>query len=367
MDLSKIRILVLDNDAANAQSIYKILQTAGYQMSLALNEEDAIALTEQKIFNLIIRGFDADRMNARAFMVKIKTLSPDTQFVLVGKGGNIRLAVDSIHHGAFDYLSKPVNPAQLAESVKKALEHQSIVAEDQQIRLRLHRQSDPNIFVGVSAGMESINRLIREIAPTDVTVLIQGESGTGKEIVARAIHEKSRRSGGPFTAVNCAALPDSLIESELFGHVKGAFTGAVADRLGRFQLSQGGTLFLDEISDLSAKGQGDLLRVLEDGMFRPIGSPKMLRTNTRLIAATNRNLEEACVAGRFRRGFILPGQHRPHRPAAFAGTRGRHPAFGGDFYPAFLRQAPTSGQKSRQGGDRPPAKLGVAGKRPAVA
>ena len=300
MDLSKIRILVLDNDAANAQSIYKILQTAGYQMSLALNEEDAIALTEQKIFNLIIRGFDADRMNARAFMVKIKTLSPDTQFVLVGKGGNIRLAVDSIHHGAFDYLSKPVNPAQLAESVKKALEHQSIVAEDQQIRLRLHRQSDPNIFVGVSAGMESINRLIREIAPTDVTVLIQGESGTGKEIVARAIHEKSRRSGGPFTAVNCAALPDSLIESELFGHVKGAFTGAVADRLGRFQLSQGGTLFLDEISDLSAKGQGDLLRVLEDGMFRPIGSPKMLRTNTRLIAATNRNLEEACVAGRFR-------------------------------------------------------------------
>jgi len=300
VDLSKIRILVLDNDAANAQSIYKILQTAGYQMSLALNEEDAIALTEQKIFNLIIRGFDADRMNARAFMVKIKTLSPDTQFVLVGKGGNIRLAVDSIHHGAFDYLSKPVNPAQLAESVKKALEHQSIVAEDQQIRLRLHRQSDPNIFVGVSAGMESINRLIREIAPTDVTVLIQGESGTGKEIVARAIHEKSRRSGGPFTAVNCAALPDSLIESELFGHVKGAFTGAVADRLGRFQLSQGGTLFLDEISDLSAKGQGDLLRVLEDGMFRPIGSPKMLRTNTRLIAATNRNLEEACVAGRFR-------------------------------------------------------------------
>ena len=305
MDLSKIRILVLDNDAANAQSIYKILQTAGYQMSLALNEEDAIALTEQKIFNLIIRGFDADRMNARAFMVKIKTLSPDTQFVLVGKGGNIRLAVDSIHHGAFDYLSKPVNPAQLAESVKKALEHQSIVAEDQQIRLRLHRQSDPNIFVGVSAGMESINRLIREIAPTDVTVLIQGESGTGKEIVARAIHEKSRRSGGPFTAVNCAALPDSLIESELFGHVKGAFTGAVADRLGRFQLSQGGTLFLDEISDLSAKGQGDLLRVLEDGMFRPIGSPKMLRTNTRLIAATNRNLEEACVAGRFREDLFF--------------------------------------------------------------
>jgi len=305
VDLSKIRILVLDNDAANAQSIYKILQTAGYQMSLALNEEDAIALTEQKIFNLIIRGFDADRMNARAFMVKIKTLSPDTQFVLVGKGGNIRLAVDSIHHGAFDYLSKPVNPAQLAESVKKALEHQSIVAEDQQIRLRLHRQSDPNIFVGVSAGMESINRLIREIAPTDVTVLIQGESGTGKEIVARAIHEKSRRSGGPFTAVNCAALPDSLIESELFGHVKGAFTGAVADRLGRFQLSQGGTLFLDEISDLSAKGQGDLLRVLEDGMFRPIGSPKMLRTNTRLIAATNRNLEEACVAGRFREDLFF--------------------------------------------------------------
>ncbi len=148
--------------------------------------------------------------------------------------------------------------------------------------------------------MREIHQLLGEIAPTDVTVVIQGESGTGKEVIARAIHEKSRRQNGPFIAVNCAALADSLIESEFFGHVKGAFTGAINDRLGRFQLAQGGTLFLDEIGDLSPKGQGDLLRVIEDGIFRPIGSPKLVRANARIIAAANKDLEKLSAEGRFR-------------------------------------------------------------------
>jgi transcriptional regulator with PAS, ATPase and Fis domain len=148
--------------------------------------------------------------------------------------------------------------------------------------------------------MHAIHLLVEEIAATDVTVVIQGESGTGKEVIARTIHERSHRNRGPFIAVNCAALTDSLIESEFFGHVKGAFTGAVKDRFGRFQLAQGGTLFLDEIADLSPKGQGDLLRVIEDGLFRPIGSPKLVRADVRIIAAANKNLELLAAEGRFR-------------------------------------------------------------------
>ena len=186
------------------------------------------------------------------------------------------------------------------ESVRKALDYQALVAEDQRITARLHRREDPNIFAGESRAIREINGLIRQIAPTDVTVLIEGESGTGKEIVARAIHGRSRRNARPFIAVNCAALPDNLVESEFFGHVRGAFTGAISDRKGRFQLAHQGTLFLDEVGDLSPKGQGDLLRVLEDGIFRPVGSQKVEHADARIIAATNKPLEEASMNGRFR-------------------------------------------------------------------
>nr|WP_272941127.1 sigma-54 dependent transcriptional regulator [Chthoniobacter flavus] len=208
--------------------------------------------------------------------------------------------MDAIRKGAFDYLSKPIKADQLIESVRKALEHQALVAEDQRLKLRLRRRSEPDIFAGKSAAMQEINRLIQQISPTDVTVLIEGESGTGKEIVARAIHEKSRRNARPFIAVNCAALPDNLIEAELFGHTRGAFTGAISDRPGRFQLAHGGTLFLDEIGDLSSKGQGDLLRVLEDGIFRPVGSHKIERADARIVAASNKNLEAEGINGKFR-------------------------------------------------------------------
>jgi DNA-binding NtrC family response regulator len=209
-------------------------------------------------------------------------------------------AVRATEQGAFDYLAKPLNPAQLIESVAKALDYQALVAEDQQLKQRLRRSSEPDIFAGNSAAVHDISALIRQIAGTIVTVLIEGESGTGKEVVARAIHEQSRRRTQPFIAVNCAALPDSLIEAELFGHTRGAFTGAISDRKGRFQLAQGGTLFLDEIGDLSRKGQGDLLRVLEDGMIRPVGSPVTERVDVRLIAATNKELEAESLTGRFR-------------------------------------------------------------------
>ena len=301
MDPARIHILVLDRDPVSARSIRDILARIGYQVSVASHESDALHLASGELFNLVVKSCDAKRIDAVALMEKVRGIAPDTQFIFVSEGGTIHTAVEAMRKGAFDYLSKPINAAQLVESVRKGLEHQSLVAEDQQIKLRLRRRSEPDIFAGSSATMQEISQLIQQIASTDVTVLIEGESGTGKEVVARAIYEKSRRSAHPFVAVNCAALSENLIEAELFGHVRGAFTGAVSDRKGRFQLAQGGTLFLDEIGDLSGKGQGDLLRVLEDGMFRPVGSQKMERADVRIIAATNKDLEaEAVSGGRFR-------------------------------------------------------------------
>lgn len=300
MDLDRIFILVFDPDTSSSQSVCYALRESGYQVSVALSEGDALALCEQKLYNVVLIGFDPNELRVALFMEKVHAISPDSQFILMSSGGNIRIAVESIKRGAFDFLPKPVDSARLQESVRKALEHQIIIAEDPSVRARLRHTLGPNIFVGRNAEMQKISQLISEIAPTDVSVLIQGDSGTGKEIIARAIHERSRRQSGPFIAVNCAALTDSIIESEFFGHVRGAFTGAVTDRAGRFQLASGGVLFLDEIGDLSPKGQGDLLRVLDDGYFRPIGSPKLVKANVRLIAATNKDLEEACAAGRFR-------------------------------------------------------------------
>ena len=300
MDATRIHILVLDRDPTSASVLQESLTGVGYQVTVASNESEALALARDELFNLVVKSFDAQRINAVGLMEKIRAITPDTQFIFVSERGTIRTAVDAIQKGAYDYLSKPIDPIQLVESVRKALDYQALIAEDQRLKLRLQRRSEPNIFVGTSASMESVNQLVQQIAPTNVTVLIEGESGTGKEITARAIHQKSRRNAHPFVAVNCAALPDSLIETELFGHVRGAFTGAINDRPGRFQLAHGGTLFLDEIGDLSPKGQADLLRVLEDGIFRPVGSHKVERADARIIAATNKDLETESVNGKFR-------------------------------------------------------------------
>ncbi len=300
MDPAKIHILVLDRDSIAARKLQDTLALAGYRVWVASHESDALLLASDELFNIVVKSFDAQRIDAVALMEKVRGITPDTQFIFLSDRGTIHTAVEAMRKGAFDYLSKPFDAEQLLESVRKALDYQSLVAEDQQLKLRLRRSSDLDIFAGSSAPVKDISRLIQQIAPTDVTVLIEGESGTGKEIVARAIHEKSRRRTRPFIAVNCAALPDSLIEAELFGHVRGAFTGAIGDRPGRFQLAHGGTLFLDEIGDLSPKGQGDLLRVLEDGMFRPVGSIKLERADVRIIAATNKRLEDESLKGRFR-------------------------------------------------------------------
>jgi len=304
VDPAKICVLVLDRNAKSANSIGQMLKSVGYQVSVTTHQSEALALADEKLFNVVVKVFDPDTVDAIALMDRIRAITPDTQFIFISDKASIQVAVDAIRKGAYDYLSKPINPAQLIESLRKALDFQALIAEDEQIKMRLRRRSDPDIFAGSSGVMAEIDRLIRQIATTDVTVLIEGESGTGKEIVARAIHERSRRSTRPFVAVNCAALPENLLESELFGHVRGAFTGAVSDRKGRFQLAHKGTLFLDEITDLSPKGQADLLRVLEDASFRPVGSQKVERADARIIAASNKSLEAESMHGRFREDLL---------------------------------------------------------------
>jgi DNA-binding NtrC family response regulator len=305
MNPAKITIVVLDRNASDLAALTAALTEAGYRVLATSNEAQVERFARQEPVNLVVKGFEAGRVDAIALMRRVRAISHDTEFVLCGRGGSIAVAVNAVHQGACDYLDKPVDPVALRAAVQKALERQALVAEDPKLRQSLKRRLDPDVFVGTSAAMHKIAETLAEVATTDVPVLVTGESGTGKELVARALHDRSRRKNGPFIAVNCAGLPDSLIESELFGHVRGAFTGAINDRPGAFKLAHGGTLFLDEIGDLAPKGQGDLLRVLEDGFYRPVGSPVALRADVRIVAATNRDLARMADEAKFREDLLF--------------------------------------------------------------
>lgn len=304
MNPSLITIALLDRNPADLRALTLALEDEGYRVVPATGEAQVERLAAEVPLNLVVKEFESGNADVFAFLNQIRRISPDTEFILCGKEGTIATAVNAIHRGACDYLAKPVAPAALLNAVRKALDRQALVAEDPKLRHSLKRRADRDLFVGTSQKMRGIAEMLVEVAPTNVPLLITGESGTGKEIAARTIHEKSRRREQPFIAINCAGLTENLIESELFGHVRGAFTGAVTDRPGAFQLASGGTLFLDEIGDLCAKGQGDLLRVLEDGMFRPVGSVKPVRADVRVIAATNRLLSDMANEGRFREDLL---------------------------------------------------------------
>ncbi len=304
MNPSLITVVVLDRHAADLARLITTLEDAGYRVLPASTEAQVERYTSEGPVNLVVKGYEAGKVDALPLMERIRAISPDTEFIFCGSGGTIQDAVAALRQGACDYLTKPVSADLLREAVRRALERQSLVADDPKLRASLRRHSAPDVFAGTSAAMRAIGETLQTVAPTDVPVLITGESGTGKELVARALHERGSRREGPFIAINCAGLPDNLIESELFGHIRGAFTGAITDRPGAFQSAAGGTLFLDEIGDLSPKGQGDLLRVLEDGLFRPVGGTRLLRADARIVAATNHDLGAFANAGRFREDLL---------------------------------------------------------------
>lgn len=295
----------MDPSRQFATEFGRVLRGAGYEVEEVRSVEGAMDRSGRGHPNVIIKPYlSSESEGTEGVMERLRQRSPDSQFIFVQERQGVRQAMRAVRRGAFDCLPLPCAPEQLLESVQRALEHQRVVAEDAEILARLAPRRNPNILTGDSAGMREVQEIIERVAGTDVTVLIEGESGTGKELVARLLHERSGRGRGPFLAVNCAALPDTMIESELFGHVKGAFTGAIADKPGRFELAAGGTLFLDEIGDLSAMGQADLLRVLEDGIFRPIGSRSTKQADARIVAATNHDLQEACRRGEFREDLL---------------------------------------------------------------
>src|SRR6266568_9253890 len=300
MDKSKINILVVDDERGLCAGVQEALKREGYLVEAANDPRKALQLIGERLYNLVLTDIKMPEMSGLELLRTVKARSPDTLFILMTAYGTVESAVEAMKEGAYDYLSKPLDMQRLRALVLKALEFQAVVAENNELRLRLRKRSEPSLLVGDSEVLRKVTQLADEVARSDVTVLIEGESGTGKEIVARSIHLKSARADNPFISVNCAALPEQLLEAELFGHVKGAFTGAVADKPGRFQLADGGTLFLDEIGDLSAKGQGDLLRVLEDGTFRMLGGTDLMRVNVRIIAATNKKLQQAVIEGKFR-------------------------------------------------------------------
>jgi DNA-binding NtrC family response regulator len=300
VDKSKVKILVVDDEQGLCAGIQEALRREGYVVDASTDSGAASKLARERLYNLVISDIKMPGLSGLELLNQVRAQNRDTLFILMTAYGTVENAVEAMKQGAYDYLPKPLDMKRLRALVQKALEFQAVVAENNELRLRLRTRSEPSLLVGESEGMRAVSRLIEEVANSDVTVLIEGESGTGKEIVARSIHQHSSRRDRPFISVNCAALAEQLLEAELFGHVRGAFTGAVANKPGRFQLADGGTLFLDEIGDLSPKGQGDLLRVLEDGAFRMVGGSELIRVNVRVIAATNKNLQQAVDEGKFR-------------------------------------------------------------------
>ena len=231
---------------------------------------------------------------------ELRTMSPDSQIIVVSGHGSISVAVEAMENGALSFIEKPLNPSVLMAQLHKAAEKLALTAENRRLRAELDETTTYAGIIGRSKPMRQLYQLIKSVAPTDANVLITGENGSGKEVVATAIHESSKRAKGPFIKVNCAAIPTELIESELFGHKRGAFTGAVNDKQGLMELANNGTLLLDEIGDLTPNLQVKLLRVLQDREFRPVGSTKVLKTNFRLISATNVNVEARSKKGRLR-------------------------------------------------------------------
>lgn len=296
------RILIVDDEADLRASIISILEQeipAPLTCDQAATGVEAIKLVESHFYDLILMDVKMPEMDGLQALQKIKELDPRTFVVIITAHSNVRDAIEAIKEGAYDYLEKPINRAKLLEIYKKSQEAKDLVT-DLVASLPIFDDDINTEFVGESQKMREVFNLVYKVSKVETTVLIRGENGTGKELVARAIHYNSHRKFSPFVAINCGALPEGLIESELFGHEKGAFTGADERKIGKFQLANDGTLFLDEIGELKPEIQVKLLRVLQEKKFNPVGSHRELETSTRIIAATNQNLEKLIIDGRFR-------------------------------------------------------------------
>jgi two-component system, NtrC family, response regulator HydG len=293
-------VLVVDDDRSNLESVERILSREGYRVLVAPDGATALDVVRGEAPNVLITDLMMPGLDGASLLRAVKAMVPQVEVILMTAYGTVEAAVAAMKEGAYDFLTKPLKRHAMVRAVRKALETQALVLENQALRAQLAGLSAPAGLVGQSPLFRATIDLVRQVAASNATVLIQGESGTGKELVARAIHELSPRNGGPFVAINCAAIPETILESELFGYERGAFTGANARKEGRFDRAHRGTLFLDEVAEMSPSVQAKILRVVQDGEFERLGGTSTVKVDVRMVAATNRELAKEVAANRFR-------------------------------------------------------------------
>ena len=295
-----IKVLIVDDEEAHADTVADSLARVGYDCTIATSGADGAAMLERDGFEVIVTDLRMKDTNGLEVLAKANEVLPDAEVILVTGHGTVQSAVEAMQQGAFNYLLKPLDLQQLRAVVDNAARNQHLRRANAELTRRLDEKFGFEGVIGNSPAMHDVIVRLQRIAPTDATVLIQGDTGTGKELVAQAIHQNSPRKNRPFVGLNCAALSENILESELFGHIKGAFTDASADRVGKFEYANGGTLFLDEVGDMPLPTQIKLLRVLESGEITRVGSNEPVKVNVRILSATNRDLEEAIADGTFR-------------------------------------------------------------------
>lgn len=301
MFMKPARVLILDDESTLRTALFRLLDRKGYHVVTAQRLDEARTfLTPEKPFDIVIIDLNLPDGNGLDLISEVKAIFPATQVIVLTGFATIESAVQATQKGAYHFLTKPFNVEELMSLLDKALLHKNLEQENKQLRNELGSRYQFSQIIGESEGIKSCLSLVERVADSDSTVLVMGESGTGKELVARAIHYNSSRAKNPFIAINCGAIPAELLESELFGHVKGAFTGAISNRMGRFEMADEGTLFLDEIGDLDPHLQVKILRALQERTFEPVGSTKSVQVNVRVITATNIDLDKAVKEGKFR-------------------------------------------------------------------
>ncbi|MEO0231403.1 MAG: sigma-54 dependent transcriptional regulator [candidate division WOR-3 bacterium] len=303
--MRNIKILVVDDEKIVRESLYNWFSQEGYIVRTASDAYEALKILQEEVYHIVLVDIKMPRMDGLTLLKKIKEIDENLVVIIITAYPSVDSAVDALKHGAFDYLVKPIDPDQLNHIIRNAISQKMLIDENIRLKRELERVYEIEGIVGESLPIKEVIKLVKQVAPTDVPVLIIGESGTGKELVARAIHMMSKRKYFPFVAINIGALPEGLQESELFGHEKGAFTGAIYRRKGKIEIADGGTLFIDEVATMSIKTQIDLLRVLETKRFTRIGGNTEIEVDFRLICATNKDLEEEVKKGNFREDLFF--------------------------------------------------------------
>jgi two-component system, NtrC family, nitrogen regulation response regulator NtrX len=330
------RVLVVDDEKNIREALKQVLEYEGLEVRAAASGAEALKEYPDFLPHLVFLDVKMQGMDGLEALAKIRQLDPGAQVVMISGHGSIRTAVEATQLGAYDFLEKPLDTDRLLLTLRNALQHAALSNENVRLKEAVEAQY---ALVGSSPALRELIKLIEKVGPSGARVMITGENGTGKELVARAIHRTSPRAEGPFVEVNCAAIPSELIESELFGHMKGSFTGAVADRAGSFELADGGTLFLDEIGDMSLAAQAKVLRALEESVISRVGSGRPLKVDVRVIAATNKNPTQEIAAGRFREDLYYRLNVVPVHVPTLRERRGDIPALVDHFAKVFAQES----------------------------